>query len=172
MLWKYHGQERPHFAVDPAQGQESVWDYPRPPIIVPDTRRIVVRLGDHLIADSVRALRLLETASAPGFYLPLADVRMSLLLEAKHRSVCEWKGTATYFDLRLDTATIPLVAWRYREPPAEYFDIVGCVSFYPHKLECFVDGERVRPQSGGFYGGWATADIVGPVKGTPGTAGW
>ena len=91
---------------------------------------------------------------------------------AKHRSVCEWKGTAEYFDLRLDTATIPLFAWRYREPPAKYFDIVDRVSFYPHKLECFVDGERVRPQSGGFYGGWVTSDIVGPVKGTPGTAGW
>jgi uncharacterized protein (DUF427 family) len=172
VLWKYHGQVRPPFADNPEPAQESVWDYPRPPIIVLDERRVVVRVGEQLVADSFRALRLLETASAPGFYLPLADVEMNLLIEAGHRSVCEWKGAARYFDLRTDTARIPLVAWRYPRPPAQYDVIADCVSFYPHKLECYVDGERVRPQPGGFYGGWVTADIAGPVKGTPGTAGW
>jgi uncharacterized protein (DUF427 family) len=172
VLWKYHGQVRPPFADDPEPTQESVWDYPRPPIIVSDERRVVVRFGEQLVAESFRALRLLETASAPGFYLPLADVQMNLLVEAGRRSVCEWKGTARYFDLRTDAACIPLVAWRYPQPPAPYVAIADCLSFYPGKVECYVDGERVRPQPGGFYGGWVTADIAGPVKGAPGTAGW
>ena len=172
MLWQYHGQKRPPFAIEPGQGQESVWDYPRPPIIVPDEREVVVRVGDDIVAESARALRLLETASAPGFYIPVADVRMELLSESTHRSSCEWKGTAHYFDLRTNAAGIPLVGWRYPVTPDGYLAIADCVSFYPQKLECYVDGERVEPQPGGFYGGWVTADIVGPIKGAPGTSAW
>jgi uncharacterized protein (DUF427 family) len=172
MPWKFRGHERPPFAARPDSGDESVWDYPRPPIIVPDHRCVEVRIDDTVIASSTRSLRLLETASAPGFYLPLADVRVELLQPVDHISVCEWKGMAQYFDLSVDGNSIPLVAWRYPKPPEAYAAIADCVSFYPNKVECYVDTERARPQPGGFYGGWLTSEIVGPVKGAPGTAGW
>ena len=172
LLWKYHGQERPEFADSPAEGQESVWDYPRPPIIVPDARLIQVRYNELLVAETTRALRVLETASAPGFYFPSGDVRMDLLKQARGASHCEWKGAAAYFDLFASKGEIHGVAWSYPHPSPAFSAIAGYISFYPAKIECYVDGERVRPQPGGFYGGWVTSDVAGPTKGAPGTQGW
>ena len=159
MTWDYDGRERPTFADTPNPGQESVWDYPRPPAIQPDERRITVRSYELLIAESSRALRVLETASAPGFYLPGG-------------SSCEWKGSAVYFDLNAPWGEVRRVGWTYPEPHPEFAAITGYIAFYPARLECYVDGERVRSQPGGFYGGWVTSDLAGPVKGAPGTEGW
>ena len=64
-MWGYTGQERPPFAEPPGPGQESVWDYPRPPKLVVDHRRIVVKRGDLLIADARETYRVLETAGPP-----------------------------------------------------------------------------------------------------------
>jgi len=166
--WKYRGDERPAFAVVPGSGQESVWDYPRPPRIVTDSRHVLVRLGEQIIADTRRAVRILETASPPTFYLPPEDVVSSALIESGSDSLCEWKGRAVDFDLVSGMAS---VAWCYPHTFPEFDSIAGWYSFYPSKLECFVAGERVRAQPGGYYGGWITAEIVGPVKGEPGCAG-
>ena len=68
--------------------------------------------------------------------------------------------------------TIPDAAWGYPEPFDGFESMADYVSFYPGKLECCVDGERVEPQPGGFYGGWVTNEIVGPFKGEPGTGSW
>ena len=171
-MWRNRGQSRPDFAVEPGPGQESVWMYPRPPAIDPDDREVEVRAGEHVIARSTRAIRILETASPPTFYLPREDVRTDLLVPAAGGSHCEWKGRASYFDVDTGAARIPAAAWSYEEPYEEMAAIAGYVSFYPGKLECFVDGERVRPQGGGFYGGWVTDELVGPWKGEPGTGGW
>ncbi len=172
MIWRYRGQERPAFADLPEPGQESVWDYPRPPVIAPDTRRIRVISGELLLADSTRACRVLETASAPGFYIPVEDVRMDLLRQTSGDSYCEWKGQATYYDLIAAPDHVNRVGWGYLKPLLDFSAIAGFIAFYPSKVECYVDGERARPQPGGFYGGWVTSDIVGPIKGAPGTSGW
>jgi len=172
MPWQYDGRVRPPFAEPAKRGQESVWDYPRPPALVEDARRVVIRLGDTRIADTGAALRVLETASPPTFYLPLEDVVEGLLAWRDGGSVCEWKGVASYCDLVLPERRIADVGWRYPRPPPEFAAIAGCVSFYPGRVECYVAGERVRPQPGGFYGGWLTNEIVGPVKGVPGTGHW
>lgn len=173
LSWKHTGRERPSFAEEPGPGQESVWDYPRPPSVRADSRHVVVRYGDIVVADTTAALRVLETASPPTFYLPEADVATDLLVPNRdHGSYCEWKGAATYFDLLLADGRVPQVAWRYADPSAPFAALVDHFSFYPGKVECYIDGERVRPQPGGFYGGWMTSDIVGPVKGEPGTGGW
>jgi uncharacterized protein (DUF427 family) len=155
--------------VEPAAGQESVWDYPRPPACVPSDRHVVVRLGDRLVADSRQAFRVLETSHPPTWYVPPADVADGVLTPSRARSTwCEWKGAATYWDvLGLEAA-----GWSYERPTAGFEAITGYVAFAPARLECSVDGERVRPQDGGFYGGWITADVVGPFKGGPGTLGW
>ena len=146
-----------------------MWDYPRPPALVPSDRHVVVRAGDVLVAETRAAYRVLETSHPPTWYLPRADVRPDVLRPARARSTwCEWKGAATYWDV-LD---LPAAAWSYEQPTAGFEPIAGYVTFYPSRLECEIDGERVEPQPGGFYGGWITSDVVGPFKGGPGTLGW
>lgn len=171
--WRWTGEERPPFAEEPGPGQESVWDYPRPPRVEPDEREVVVRHRDLVVARSASALRVLETASPPTFYLPPEDVRTDLLEPAAGTSRCEWKGEARYWKLTTpDGERVERAAWSYPDPFPGYQEIAHHFSFYPARVECSVDGERVRPQPGGFYGGWLTSEIVGPVKGEPGSGGW
>ena len=169
-MWNYQGQKRPDFAIEPDVGQESVWDYPRPPVLKPCSRLVEVTAGDSLIASTRDSLRLLETASPPTFYLPPDDVDWNLLVEAAGSTVCEWKGAALYWALATDPGTP--IAWDYPKPRARYERLKRFVSFYPGRVACYVDGERVQPQPGRFYGGWITSDVVGPFKGEPGTGHW
>ncbi len=170
--WSNRGQARPPFAHKPGKGQESVWDYPRPPALIDDTREVVVMSGETEVARTCRAVRVLETASPPTFYLPPEDVNQDLLIATSGRSFCEWKGGANYFDVRTPEETVAAAAWTYLDPFPEFAALAGWYAFYPSKVACFVSGERVRAQAGGFYGGWITREIVGPFKGEPGTGGW
>ena len=170
--WRYSGQGRPPFAVTPEPGQESVWDYPRPPRIEAERREAMVRFGDTELARSRLAVRVLETASPPTVYLPAADVRMELLEASPTHSICEWKGEAQYWAARLPGAGAEPVAWSYVEPLPGFEQIRGWLSFYPSRLECYLDGARVDPQPGQFYGGWVTPELVGPFKGEPGSEAW
>jgi uncharacterized protein (DUF427 family) len=153
---------------------ESVWSYPRPPEIRTEPRAVTVALAGREIASSDRALRVCETAGAPVVYLPITDVVDGALVPAAGRTFCEYKGTASYFDV-VDPDSgerVERAAWTYREPTARYRELAERVSFYPGLLECRLDGEPVEPQPGGFYGGWITAEITGPIKGEPGSEGW
>ena len=157
----------------PGPGQESVWDYPRPPRVeaVPERLRVVV--DGETIADTVRGLRVLETAGAPVYYIPSSDVRMDRLEASSHRSVCEWKGAAGYLTYVGPTRRIEDVAWSYPSPDPGYEAIAGHLAFYAGRVdEAWVGDERATPQPGGFYGGWVTSRIVGPIKGVPGSWGW
>ncbi len=170
--WRYDGHQRPPFAAEPAPGQESVWDYPRPPRIELDTREVVVQVGHIKIARTRRAQRVLETASPPTLYIPSADVGTEYLLPAPGASVCEWKGTARYWTVSAPPVTTNAVGWSYDDPLPKFDVIRGHLSFYPGRIECYVGGIRVTAQAGGFYGGWITPEVVGPFKGDPGTSGW
>ena len=173
MMWQWTGAQRPPFADEPGPGQESIWDYPRPPRLAPDARNVVVKLEGVVVADTTRAVRVLETASPPTFYLPPEDVDMALLEKAGGVSHCEWKGEAGYWTVRTtDGAIADRAGWSYPEPLAPFESIKDYLSFYPARIECWVDGERVQPQPGRFYGGWITSDVVGPFKGELGTGGW
>jgi len=172
MTWKYDGRKHPWFADKVEPGQESVWDFPRPPAVVRDSRRVRVCFDGIDIADSTNSVRVLETASAPGVYIPPADIDMSLLQESADRTFCEWKGEAAYMDLLVRERVLRRVAWTYHAPTAHFAEIAGFVSFYPAHVECYVDDERVMPQDGGFYGGWVTAELAGPIKGAHGTGWW
>lgn len=171
-MWKFRGQQRPSFAIEPSDGQESVWDYPRPPKCVDDARTITVRWGELEIAKSTRCIRILETASPPTMYIPPSDVNLELFSTSVGNTFCEWKGAATYWSLHAAGPAGKHVGWSYDDPSPSFVSIKSYLSFYPGKIECYVDGERVRPQPGGFYGGWITNEIVGPCKGEPGTGGW
>jgi uncharacterized protein (DUF427 family) len=160
--------------VVPQPGQESVWDYPRPPACVASSRHVVVATGDQVLADSRGALRVLETSHPPTWYVPPVDVRAGSLIRSNARSTfCEWKGAATYWDVvGRDGSVLAAAAWSYEQPSPGFEALAGFLAFTPARLQCRVDGEVVRPQEGGFYAGWITDDVVGPFKGGPGTLGW
>jgi uncharacterized protein (DUF427 family) len=170
MMWNYTGNERPNFAIEPAIGQESVWDYPRPPVAEATSRLVEVMAGDVQVARTWHSYRLKETASPPTYYLPPGDVDRDLLVPVKGSSICEWKGAAVYWALRSDPDTV--VAWCYPNPRPPFDRLRNSLAFYPGRIDCFVDGELVTPQPGRFYGGWITSDVVGPFKGEPGTGHW
>jgi uncharacterized protein (DUF427 family) len=158
--------------VAPGPGQESVWDYPRPPRIEPDERRVRVILEDVVVADTRRALKVLETSQPPAFYLPLEDIDRRRLAAAAGTTFCEWKGTAAYCDVVAGERLAARAAWHYPEPTPPFLALIGHVAFYPARVDCFVGDERARAQGGDYYGGWITDEIVGPFKGGPGTEDW
>jgi uncharacterized protein (DUF427 family) len=150
-----------------------VWDYPRPPRVEEAGDRIRVVQGGALVADSRSALRVLETSHPPSFYVPPADVDLSLLERTTTRTWCEWKGPATYWTVRVGTTISADAAWSYEDPVPAFEAIRSHLAFHPALVdECWVGDERAQAQPGGFYGGWITSRVVGPFKGAPGTSGW
>ena len=163
----------PATRIVPGPGQQSVWDFPRPPRIEPSAERVVVRFGGQVVADSRDAVRVLETSHPPVYYLPRAAFVEGVLVKAPGSSLCEFKGVGRYLDLRVGDAVARRAAWYYPEPRPGYEQLRDRVALYPGAMEsCEVDGEGVSPQEGGFYGGWITSRVVGPFKGGPGTLGW
>jgi uncharacterized protein (DUF427 family) len=159
--------------IPPGPGQESVWDYPRPPRVELVAERIRVIVDGQALADTTAALRVLETAGAPVYYIPPRDVALDRLVETPRRSVCEWKGEASYLDYAHAGRHISAVAWRYPVPSPGYEVIAGYLAFYAGRVDAaWVGDERATPQPGGFYGGWVTSRIVGPIKGGKGSEGW
>ncbi len=152
--------------------RENVQSYPRPPALEAVPQRIVVRLAGVVVADTTRALRVLETHHAPTYYLPPSDIHATLL-PASGSSFCEWKGTARYFDVQAGSATARRAAWAYDRPTAGFAPLAGFAAFYAALIdEVWVGGLRVIPQPGNFYGGWVTPNLDGRIKGAPGTQHW
>ncbi|MEO5662835.1 MAG: DUF427 domain-containing protein [Nocardioides sp.] len=157
----------------PGPGQESVWDYPRPPRLEPSSELVEIRLGGEVIARTDRSLRMLETSHPPTYYLPVDAFSPGVLRPVEGSSFCEFKGTASYFDLVTSTITVSHAAWTYPDPTDGFSAIRDHVAVMPGEVEaCLVDGEVVRAQEGGFYGGWITDRVAGPFKGGPGSRGW
>ncbi len=154
-------------------GQESVWDFPRPPVAQPTSAHLLVVLGGRVIAETQRGIRTLETSHPPTYYFPIEDVASDVLQSSAARSFCEWKGEASYFHVRTPGHFRTNAAWSYARPSRSFEAIRHYVAFYAREMDgCFVDGERVTPQPGGFYGGWVTPRVAGPFKGIAGSDGW
>jgi len=160
--------------IPPGPGQESVWDYPRPPRLEAFTKHIRIIHGETILADTNRAYRVLETSHPPVYYLPPADVRMDLLQRHSGKSsFCEFKGQAVYWDIIRSGHSVAQAAWSYPSPNQTFSPLQDYLAFYPSKVDaCYVADERVQAQEGDFYGGWITSNIVGPFKGGSGTWGW
>lgn len=157
----------------PRPGQESVWDYPRPAVAERISKRLQVISGGQVIADTTRGVRTLETSHPPTYYFPPEDIAEGALAPVRGSSLCEWKGQARYFDVTASGVRAERAAWAYDAPTEGFRILAGHVAFMPAQMEaCLVDGERARPQEGGFYGGWITDDLAGPFKGPPGTRFW
>lgn len=154
-------------------GQESVWNYPRPAVAEPTAAHLRVELGGLTIAETRRAVRTLETSHPPSYYIPRADIAAEVLFPAEGSSVCEWKGRCRYFDVVARGERRERAAWSYPDPTPSFVILRDHVAFYAAAMDaCFVDGERVTPQPGGFYGGWITSAFCGPFKGEPGSRFW
>jgi uncharacterized protein (DUF427 family) len=154
-------------------GQESVWDYPRPPSADRTGRHVAVELGGRVLADTHRAIRVCETSHPPVYYVPRDDIAEGVLVRGEGGSWCEWKGAATYWDAVVDGRRVAAIGWSYEDPSPGYPQLRGAVAFYPGRVDrALVDEEAARPQPGEFYGGWITDEVTGPFKGAPGTLGW
>ncbi len=156
----------------PQVGQESVWDYPRPPALDESPLCVEVSFQGVLMARTNNALRVLETSHPPTFYIPPSDIDTQFLSQTGATSFCEWKGVASYWDVTAAGTTVKAGSWTYLKPTAPFDNLRGYFSFYPSSFECSVDGSVVEPQPGAFYGGWVTKDVVGPFKGDPGSEWW
>ncbi|MBC7869409.1 MAG: DUF427 domain-containing protein [Chitinophagaceae bacterium] len=159
--------------IEPKPGQESVWDYPRPPRVELSTKRIRVLFNGVTLAETTRAMRVLETSHPPVYYIPQADIRMEYLSPTAQRTFCEFKGAASYWTIKVGEEVEEDAGWSYASPSRGFEQLKDYISFYPGRMEaCYVDDEKVMAQPGDFYGGWITSDIVGPFKGGAGTWGW
>lgn len=159
--------------IQPEPGQESVWDYPRPPALELTSDLVVIEVGGRRIVETRNPYRVLETSHPPVYYIDPADIQAGTLRPAAGTSFCEWKGAAGYYDVVVSDEVRASAAWYYPTPSPRFVAIRDFVAFYPSRMDaCFVNGERVQAQDGDFYGGWITAAIVGPFKGGSGTWGW
>jgi len=163
----------PHGRQTLQHAQETVANYPRPPRLEPTARHVRIVFAGETLLDTDAAWRVLETYHPPGFYMPAAAFVPGVLVKTARSSFCEWKGTAEYYSVRAGGRVAPDAAWGYPDPTPGFLPIRGHVAVYAGVMDaCFVDGERVTPQAGGFYGGWITSELVGPFKGAPGTLTW
>lgn len=159
--------------IEPQPGQESVWDYPRPPRLDLCTDQVRVIFNDQILVETQRPIRILETSHPPVYSFPPEDVHMEFFSASPHRTFCEFKGTARYWTLRVGDKVVKDAAWSYPDPTPAFEAIRDYISVYPSRMDrCLVNGEEVQAQAGDFYGGWITRKIVGPFKGGPGTWGW
>jgi len=155
------------------RNKESVWEYPRPPRVEECSKSIRVVFNNTVVAETNRAVCILETSHPPTYYIPRDDVQEHFLSQSNHQSYCEFKGLATYYNLGVGERASFNAAWSYNDPYHDYKSIKNHVAFYPGRVDaCYVGDERVRAQEGDFYGGWITSDLVGPFKGGSGTAYW
>ena len=165
--------EQPTKIQIPKRGQESVWNYPRPPRLERVSQQIRAEFGGLVLAETTQGYRLLETASPPVYYFPHMDVRIAYLMLSVTQTVCKWKGVARHWSLRVQKRVALDAAWSYPHPREGYEGICDYLAFYPGKVDvCYVGKEKVKPQPGEFYGGWITSKILGPFKGEPGTEFW
>ncbi|NJN21344.1 MAG: DUF427 domain-containing protein [Leptolyngbya sp. RL_3_1] len=159
--------------IEPGPGQESVWDYPRPPRLEAADHLIRVVFNGVTLAASQRTYRVLETSHPPTYYIPLEDVQQQYLTPTQRSSFCEWKGRAQYFTVTVGDRTDIDAIWSYPQPTPAFQAIQNYIAVYPSRMDaCYVDDELVQAQAGDFYGGWITSNIVGPFKGGAGTWGW
>lgn len=159
--------------IEPGPGQESVWDYPRPPRLEECDKHVKIVFNGETIADTHRSKRVLETSHPPVYYIPPEDINMDFVQPTRGSSFCEWKGRAAYYDVVVGDRRVSKAGWYYPSPTSRFASVKDCVAFYPSKMDaCYVNDEQVQAQAGDFYGGWITQEIVGPFKGGAGTWGW
>jgi uncharacterized protein (DUF427 family) len=148
-----------------------VWDYPRPPAVKPCDHRVRVEWAGEVIADS--ALRCSRPVTRDDLHSARRRAPQFADRQRCPSDVVRVQGEARYLDAIVTGHRAHAVAWSYPPPAVGYETLRDHVAFYPGRLDAaWQDDERVRAQSGDFYGGWITGDLAGPSKGPPGTHAW
>ena len=123
---------------------EQVFTHPRDPYtrvdILPSSRHLRVEVDGVTIAETVKPTVLFETGLPTRYYVPKTHVRMDLLTPSENVTHCPYKGQAEYWSLRIGDEVLPDVAWSYRTPLPESQKVAGLISFYPEKVDLYVDG--------------------------------
>ncbi|WP_138499232.1 DUF427 domain-containing protein [Nostoc sp. PA-18-2419] len=159
--------------IPPQPGQESVWDYPRPACLEDTNKQLRIICHGIVLAETNKGKRVLETSHPPVYYFPPEDIKLEHLIETSKKGLCEWKGAYQYYDVSVGDKYLKYAAWRYFDPTPDFISIAKYYGFTASLMDaCYVNDELVTPQPGDFYGGWITADIVGPFKGSAGTMWW
>jgi len=171
--WRNFKRKMPENIITPGPGQESIWDYPRPPKVELFTKKIRVEFADKVIAETNKSYKVMETSSPPCYYIAQDDINMDCLFKSAYKTLCEWKGSARYWSIRIGDKISKNAGWSYPKPWEGFEDIKDYIAFFAGRVDgCYIGDEKVVPQSGDFYGGWITSNIVGPFKGDPGTEHW
>ncbi|HQT64601.1 MAG: hypothetical protein B7Z75_05495 [Acidocella sp. 20-57-95] len=103
--------------------------------IVPNAKRVVVKAGGAVIADTRAAVTLLEGTSAGVLYIPRADANMSLLHKTSHTTTCPYKGLASYYSIPAAGAKAVNAVWSYENPIADVAGIKEYLAFYPNRVD-------------------------------------
>jgi uncharacterized protein (DUF427 family) len=119
-----------------------------PITIQPTGRRVVVRAGGRVVADSADALTLQESSYPPVQYIPIADVDPSVLTRSDTRTYCPYKGHASYYSLLTGDDEVPDALWTYEQPYPAVAQIAGHVAFYPNRVEIIVTDDVAETGSG------------------------
>jgi len=171
--WRSFKRKKPDNIVKPAPGQESIWDYPRPPKVELFSKNIRVESGGEVIAETTKSYKVMETSSPPCYYISQEYIKMNYLITSTHKTLCEWKGSAKYWSIKVGDRYFENAGWSYSAPWEGFEEIKDHIAFFAGRVDaCFIDDEKVVPQAGDFYGGWTTSNIVGPFKGEKGTEHW
>ena len=123
-------------------------DATHPITVQPTGRRVVVRAGDQVVADSADALTLQESTYPPVQYIPLADVDPAVLRSTDSSTYCPYKGDASYYSLLTGDGELTDAVWTYGTPYPAVAEIAGHVAFYPNKVEVSLEDDVVEPRQG------------------------
>ena len=125
---------------------EQAHGHPRDPYsridVYPTARRVRVLLDGEVLAESHRTMILFESGLPPRYYLPQEDVRMDLLESSPTKTRCAYKGSASYWHVRIGDALHKDLVWTYREPQHDAERVRDHLAFYNERVDIEVEGER------------------------------
>lgn len=111
---------------------------------LPSSRRVQLGVDGQVLAETERATFLYETPLPVRYYIPREDVRMDLLQPSDLRTVCAYKGVATYWSAQLDGRSLPNVAWSYEDPLHDALPVKDFICFFTEQLDLVLDGVPVE----------------------------
>jgi len=106
-----------------------------PIAISPSEGTVRVTVAGRIVAESPRALRLMEKGYPPVYYLPRSDADMSLLVRTTHYTHCPYKGDAAYYSIPIGGAKSENAVWTYEEPYEAVANIKEYLAFYPSRAD-------------------------------------
>jgi uncharacterized protein (DUF427 family) len=106
-----------------------------PITIQPNPSRVVVSIGDRVVADTRHALTMREASLPAVQYIPRKDVDMTLLQRTEHATYCPYKGDCAYYSIPAGGDRSVNAVWTYEAPYAAVAEIKDHLAFYPTRVD-------------------------------------